>query len=102
MGEGVQTNIQCPGCGLNIRYERINIVRDDGAHDWRLDVWCPGCGGIRNGDILARVEFEHKKRAVAEIRAAQDECLDRQLGCGAHEYLKRLMYVCEAEKDAKR
>lgn len=69
----------CPRCGETVKWAKINFTRPDGAFDWRLDVWCPECGEIRDPEILAAIRDIHLEEVIRGIHRIQDEAIEPHL-----------------------
>ena len=79
----------CRRCGEPIQWAKINFIREDGAFDWRLDLWCPECGEIRDPEILAAIRDIHLEEVIRGLHRLQDKAL----GQGLNSFLK----ACLAE-----
>ena len=95
----------CPRCGSAVKWAKITFIRPDGSFDWRLDVWCPECGEIRDPEILAAFRDIHLEEVIRDLHRLQDETigphLDHFLTCLLAE-LRQSEGACERAEPCPR
>ena len=83
---------RCPECRKpSVYWQKVDFYREeDGAFNWRLDVYCLHCGEIEDKETTALAHDDYTEHLAKYIKKTQNENFDRYLGRLAHANLCRM------------
>jgi hypothetical protein len=81
--------IKCIACHDYFRWLKRSWTRDDGYHDWTLDISCR-CGRHEDPMIIQKAYEDYRAQLRSDVRRGQNELIDKRMGQGANAALERL------------